>query len=255
MPKLRIIPCNTSSTSARALRDAIPGSLIINPNSRTYRQRGSHLVLNWGCSNTGCIQAELNHTDKVVVAQDKLRTFQALQNNELIKTPRWTTSKEEALSWGKTIVARTLLRASGGAGIIIWRRGSTTPPPDAPLYTEYLGRREEYRVHIFRAQPIAIQKKLRRREATINYEVRNLANGWIYAQQFNLPADQLLTLKDIANHACLNLGLDFGAVDLAIRQSDGKVYLLEVNTAPGLKGSTLAAYKTAIERLMWSGRS
>ena len=42
------------------------------------------------------------------------------------------------------------------------------------------------------------------------------------------------------------LGLDFGAVDLLLT-SDLRVMVLEVNSAPGLSGSTLSKYVEAFK--------
>jgi len=38
------------------------------------------------------------------------------------------------------------------------------------------------------------------------------------------------------------LGLDFGAVDIVYNENDNKAYVLEINTAPGLSGTTLEKY-------------
>ena len=45
------------------------------------------------------------------------------------------------------------------------------------------------------------------------------------------------------------LGLDFGAVDI-IEDADGKLYVLEVNTAPGLEGQTLTLMAEALKELI-----
>ena len=49
---------------------------------------------------------------------------------------------------------------------------------------------------------------------------------------------------DCVNH----IGLDFGAVDIIYNNRDDVCYLLEVNTAPGLQGTTLEKYKDAVEK-------
>ena len=42
------------------------------------------------------------------------------------------------------------------------------------------------------------------------------------------------------------LGLDFGAVDIGHRLQDNKFFVFEINTAPGIEGSTLDKYAKAI---------
>jgi glutathione synthase/RimK-type ligase-like ATP-grasp enzyme len=46
------------------------------------------------------------------------------------------------------------------------------------------------------------------------------------------------------------LGLDFGAVDIIWNEREDKCYVLEVNTAPGLQGSTLENYANAIMEVL-----
>jgi glutathione synthase/RimK-type ligase-like ATP-grasp enzyme len=54
-------------------------------------------------------------------------------------------------------------------------------------------------------------------------------------------------VQSAATEAVRCLGLDFGAVDICT-DGDGQPFVLEVNTAPGLEGTTLEKYKYAIER-------
>jgi D-alanine-D-alanine ligase-like ATP-grasp enzyme len=72
-----------------------------------------------------------------------------------------------------------------------------------------------------------------------NY-VRSYENGWIFAREdvVRNPAAEAAAIAAVAS-----LGLDFGAVDVILRE--GKAYVLEVNTAPGIEGATLSAYLEA----------
>jgi D-alanine-D-alanine ligase-like ATP-grasp enzyme len=56
-------------------------------------------------------------------------------------------------------------------------------------------------------------------------------------------------LKDIAIGSVNILGLNFGAVDVIYNEKENKYYVLEVNTAPGLSGTTLEKYVDAIIEL------
>ncbi|MNV71557.1 Ribosomal protein S6--L-glutamate ligase [compost metagenome] len=56
-------------------------------------------------------------------------------------------------------------------------------------------------------------------------------------------------IQHAAVDACEVLGLDFGAVDVALGK-DGKVYVFEVNTAPGIEGTCLEAYVNAFKEVM-----
>jgi glutathione synthase/RimK-type ligase-like ATP-grasp enzyme len=121
------------------------------------------------------------------------------------------------------------------------------PLVNAPLYVKYKKKRKEYRVHVFKGQVIDVAEKRRRRKderpATFDGYVRNLANGWVFCRDSIVkPAD----LDGLAIAACAALGLDFGAVDVIWNEKENKCYVLEVNTAPGLQGTTLTNYTNAI---------
>ena len=58
---------------------------------------------------------------------------------------------------------------------------------------------------------------------------------------------------DVTKQALLavdGLGLDFGAVDVGWNQHYQEATVYEVNTAPGLTGTTLDKYTNAIRRLL-----
>jgi D-alanine-D-alanine ligase-like ATP-grasp enzyme len=57
-------------------------------------------------------------------------------------------------------------------------------------------------------------------------------------------------LKSIAIQAINALSLDFGAVDIIYNQHENKYYVLEINTAPALAGTTLDSYVSAITKLL-----
>ncbi|MNJ09659.1 hypothetical protein D3C77_38070 [compost metagenome] len=106
-------------------------------------------------------------------------------------------------------------------------------------------KKEEYRIHVFNGEVVDVQRKARKKDVPddqVNWKVRNLANGFIFARGEealgNVPQDVL----DQAVKAVAALGLDFGAADVVYNDKQGKAYCLEVNTAPGLSGSTLDGY-------------
>lgn len=76
--------------------------------------------------------------------------------------------------------------------------------------------------------------------------MRNHANGFIFAHEgVDIPDD----VKELAVGAVAALDLDFGAVDL-IQTKMGKWYVLEVNTACGLAGTTLKKYAEQFRNLL-----
>jgi len=95
---------------------------------------------------------------------------------------------------------------------------------------------------------VDVQRKARRKEVAdkdINWKIRNHDNGFIFARGEALgdvPED-VLTQSLLAMKTC---DLDFGAVDVVFNSKEKLAYVLEINTAPGLTGSTLDGY---VERL------
>jgi len=80
-------------------------------------------------------------------------------------------------------------------------------------------------------------------EGEIIYCRSTTTGGWVYARSDVAIPDMLCT---IAMEAVLLLGLDFGAVDIGHKVNENKFFVFEVNTAPGLEGSTLDKYSKAI---------
>jgi len=95
-------------------------------------------------------------------------------------------------------------------------------------FSSYVPVQEEYRVWMFQGILIDTFKKVMRRPQEYQYLGRNFRNGFEFelCEAFN-PATQL------AQAAIKAIGLDFGAVDM-IHGRDGSMYILEVNTAPGV---------------------
>jgi len=146
---------------------------------------------------------------------------------------------------GKTIVVRNVLTGSEGNGIVIVPKNEIVP--DAPLYTEYVFKVNEYRVHVAGSEVIDTQKKIRDPNKIItDWKVRSHANGFIFARNSVQPNDDR---SDLALDAIAALSLDFGAVDI-IEDKEENFYVLEVNTAPGLEGQTVESYTKAFRQCL-----
>jgi glutathione synthase/RimK-type ligase-like ATP-grasp enzyme len=129
--------------------------------------------------------------------------------------------------------------------------GTDAGVPAAPLYTQYFKGRDEFRVHVVRGEVIDVQQKKARHTdegVEVNQTVRNLANGWVFCREGVVAPDIVV---DAAKGAVRTLGLDFGAVDIKCNRQGTRCAVLEVNTAPGLEGTSLDLYKNAIRRMVW----
>ena len=211
----------------------------------------SPFIINWGSSMAIRCKPNtkvLNKPLAVAWSSDKLLTFQKLAGHA--KTVDWTTHPDKAAEWlidGSSVVCRKLTKGSAGAGIEIvkWedykKNGKRAVDlPQCPLYTRYFPKSQEVRVHVAGNKVIHYAAKLRRRDGVdgpADPWIRTHERGWVYATQDIVPNKEA---EDIAVAALGRLGLDFGAADIAIGKLG--VALLEVNSAPGLEGTTLEKY-------------
>ena len=164
-----------------------------------------------------------------------------------VSCPKYSTNRQNAvvdLDDPKRIVCRSLLNSSSGKGITIIERGGELP--NVPLYTEYIPKKKEFRVHVYNNRVIDVAEKRKRKghEGERDTQVRNLANGYIFARDGLVePAG----LRDEALKAVAALSRTQGAVDIVWNEKQNKCFVLEVNANPGMEGTTLARYTKAIK--------
>jgi len=245
---MNIYPYKMASQSAKALAQAL-GVKRLKHEGRMIAQP----FINWGASK---IDREIkngitlyNHPHSVGVAANKLKTFTAL--DQIVNIPDYTTDKAEAQEWlnaGVSIVERHTLTGHSGEGIRIVDKGGELSD-DAKLYVRYIKKQGEFRLHVFDHEVFFIQRKARALDVPddqVNWKVRNHANGFIYANRD-------IELPDVAKHMAIEavqtIGLDFGAVDMIYKARQNKFYVLEINTAPGLAGTTLDKYVEKFKEL------
>jgi D-alanine-D-alanine ligase-like ATP-grasp enzyme len=166
-----------------------------------------------------------------------------------VNIPNFTTHRADAQRWLENdeckVMCRTILNGHSGKGIVVAREVEELV--DAPLYTEYIKKTHEFRVHVFNGNVIDyVQKKKRAGVEERNKYVRSVENGWVFCRE---DIEVREDVKAIAIDAVLALGLDFGAVDVILGH-DGNVYVLEVNTAIGMEGTTVECYKNAFQEFL-----
>jgi len=279
----RIDPYKRGSKGARALSLRI-GVLRATP--RQVRGHGTFdTIINWGSSDRRFPNATyINDPDAVTIASSKLLTARRFGESH-IPQPPYTTERAGAQCWlddGRSVLCRTLLRGSGGSGITLVHSEDNGPGDveadtddngraardgrrlrsgagrrglrrgrvlvDAPLYTQYVKKADEYRVHVFDGEVIDVQQKRKRQEVPneeVDYQIRNASSGWVFCRD---DVDCPDSVKRTAIRAVSVLGLDFGAVDIGFNHHTETESVYEVNTAPGLEGTTLDRYYEALER-------
>jgi glutathione synthase/RimK-type ligase-like ATP-grasp enzyme len=252
MNKTIFLPYNPASTGLRNLKERTNlRSLRLN----NSRWRGD-VVINWGNRHGHAALSfadVINHPAAVDVASHKLKAFQALKEHGGINIPVFSTSKEDILSHGfNQVCARTLMRANSGRGLTVHTQEEELP--DAPLYVEYVPKQDEYRVHVWGGDVLDIRRKALRRDLPnrdqVDWRIRNHDAGFIFQRDFE--NDVPVGLVEQAKRAVAALNLDFGAVDIIYNERRDKCYVLEVNTAPGLEGSTVDAYARKVMEVIYS---
>ena len=239
---------NPKSGGAKALAKAI-GAKLIKAEGSAFVGSSSKTVINWGCGVPVPILAGavvLNEPEDVGNVTNKRKFFEMMKGTPDLNIPNFTTRREEGRAWvrdGQVLFARTILQGSGGVGIVEVKDEATLDTlPEGTLLVQYIKKKEEYRVHIAHNKVISIQCKKRlseRDDDTINWRIRNVANGFIFARKDITPPSDVVKQA----HICMQkTGLDFGAVDVLYNKKQGKAYVLEVNTAPGLEGTTIVHY-------------
>lgn len=240
---LKLFPYKIGSVSAKRLARTL-GILRVSP---SYNARRKDVIINWGNSHPPhfkWMDEDLNKPHAIALASNKLHTFSELICKGFNDLPKFTTELHDAEDWinnGYTVYCRTILRGHSGNGIVIADRLDKLVR--APLYTVKTKHKHEYRVHVFRDQILDVQQKKKRLESIGGSGIRNHSNGWVYARAEIAPTEELLSS---ARRAVNLLGLDFGAVDIGHRLIDNKLFVFEVNTAPGIEGTTLDKYAKAI---------
>lgn len=257
--RLGVLPYGASD-SCRALRDALVAAFqsnnqvaprMLRHENSDFRGRGSDVIVNYGNRSAPAAvfgQATvLNAQSALNNAANKTNALN-LMSRAGVSTVPYTTDRATAQRWleeGDTVYARATLNGHSGEGITVHKQGadgSVPVLPQNPLYTKAItGQRREWRVHIFKGVITYVQVKRRANgyQENPNYQedVRNHHTGWIYATENINPSAAVLRNAAAAVAA---LGLDFGAVDIISRRDDA--WVLEVNTAPGLTGTTLEVF-------------
>jgi hypothetical protein len=174
---------------------------------------------------------------------DKTRQFALFQQAGL-SVPRHSLSLDGALQLDcRRLAVRHLTNSSEGKGLeIVEREGCNI---QAPLYTEYIPKKKEFRVHVWAGQVFDVQQKRKKDDhvGERDTQIRNTANGYVFCRSNVVEPDDL---RGLAVAAVLALGRSYGAVDVIWNESKNKCFVLEVNSRPGMEGTTLEKYADAI---------
>lgn len=255
-----IYPYKMGSKSVEALSLALEARIIRLENSK-FKGSDKKFVINWGNSvtNEEIEKANvLNKPEAVALATNKLTFFDKVSG--IVSIPQYTIHREVAEVWvneGKKVVVREKLNGHSGEGIVLFDNQSAWSEYNhsrAKLYVLYIPKKDEYRVHVVNGEPIDIQRKAIQPGLTreqVNFSIRNHHNGFIYVREG--VADSCPShVVEQAILAVNTVGLHFGAVDVIWNEYRKQGVVLEVNTAPGLEGQSVANYSKALKKAAYS---
>lgn len=246
---------HTSNSQGGTALAAVLGIKRIKHKNSKFRGRSAKVVINWGASKLPeqvALCSVINWVESVKIAVDKVRCFEYLVTAK-VSVPPVFTSKQQAVDWmrdkgGRVIVCRTLTRSSAGKGIVIAE--DIDQVVTAPLYTGYIKKQSEFRIHVLGGEVIDRQRKARNKEVDdddVNWRIRTHTNGFIYMRE---DVEYPEGIDEQAIRAVEACGLDFGAVDIVYNKLENRCYVLEVNSAPGLEGHSLDIYAKAFNNFL-----
>lgn len=243
--RIRVYPYKKGSKSAKKL-SLLLGGKVLRREGSNFVPRPSDVIINWG-STTLTLALSLNVLNRgLSSAQNKLTAFQLLEQTEVSIPPFWT-DVEDIPEDAYPIVCRTTLTGHSGQGIVIANNVDELVP--APLYTEYIKKQQEYRIHVLAGEVIFCQRKARKLDVEEpNWKIRNLAGGFVFVEvdEDQVPSKVILN----AVEAIRELGLDFGGCDVVWNAHHEQAYVLEVNTACGLEDRTAEKYANKFKELI-----
>jgi len=158
----------------------------------------------------------------------------------------YTCDNESAKAWakdGQVVFARLLTRSSEGKGIVVCETPEQVPM--APVYTKYKKKKREYRVHIFQQKVVQVLEKRKRKDfnGEVNTKIRNTANGYVFcSENVDVPPG----ICELALKASKVTNSDFKGVDIGFNEKLNELFVIEVNSAPGIQGSNVDKYVSAI---------
>jgi len=145
----------------------------------------------------------------------------------------------------------------------VWRMREANSS-SASHFIDFIPNTREFRVHIMAskmdlkgacADDYAVLKTSEKfsSKPKANEVIKNHRNGWVFGYPKNRKDPILEEVRQAAKLAVCKLGLHWGAVDIITSKNDNKVYVLEVNSAPGMTGEhadTIEKYIHGFSALM-----
>jgi glutathione synthase/RimK-type ligase-like ATP-grasp enzyme len=224
--KLRLLSTNLKSQSLKRIAQALTQQLGYKV-WRSNKQKPNREHLKYGDQKGKIEQYEWFH-EKGLSALD------------------FTQSSEVARQWveqGDVVVCRKLTHASEGKGIVIAETSDAVVP--APVYTKYKKKKKEFRVHIFKDTVVHVLEKRRKQGVEGDTKIRNTANGYVFCSE---NVQEPPGLRELALQAGRVTASDFKGVDVGYNEKKNELFVIEVNSCPGIEGTNIQRYVDVIKQ-------
>jgi hypothetical protein len=185
-----------------------------------------------------------NKPQAVSIAVSKIGTYQHLHQHG-IPSVDWTYSAEEAAAWlssGCVVYHRATDHGARGAGVTVLKPTDPAPYafPSGGFFTKRINAKREFRLYMVNGEVSTLLEKRRRTGSEGNPYVRSHGNGYVFCREFRASVD-MGAFQDTGARALQALGLDFGGLDVLLKE-DGSIYVLEINSAPGITETALREF-------------
>lgn len=181
---------------------------------------------------------------------DGLQQLQALKDAGIL-CPVFTSELDQAYRWtnqGWLVYGRNLNHTQGRDLTSVLHRRF----PEKDFWVRMIQNIEdEWRFHVVCGRSIQRQHKVYTNEDGRGHPlhpIRNRRWGWTMERSVERDSDLFRNLRDTAKRAVAAVGYDFGAVDLATT-TDGRIYVFEINRAPGLDDYSADRYANAFHKV------
>jgi len=198
------------------------GDVLIRYGISSYPNKDLEFTIGW----------VFNKADDIRKASNKLIASRIMYTHS-IDTPKIWTNKDLITEDDLPVLGRDQYH-SRGSDIVFIDTMEKLRRSHKDYYSKFIPSIAEYRLHVFKGEPIRLSKKIPTEEESI---IHNFENGYRFMDRWGREEGDLELETNVVIPAGLRaievFNLDFGAVDILI--SEGKTpYILEVNTAPRL---------------------
>jgi glutathione synthase/RimK-type ligase-like ATP-grasp enzyme len=232
---IAVICTNVSCDSAKLLATAIKGKFFNGQNVTKKNFESFDHVFKYGFSPKIKANNVFNTSKATLRAINKIDTLDLLKDDGI--AIEYTTKINTALQWieiGHIVVARNEIKGANGAGLDYCYNANDVRSTPAKFWTKYIPHTHEFRVNVWRGKVVSIYDKIQ------------LNNGKF---KFNLwqGQEEHPQLVNIAKIVYKKIKLDWCGIDI-IRDETGKLFVLEVNSAPVLYPFTIKKLANEIKK-------